>query len=98
MKGYDNLMTSLKDEGGRKKVFKNKPINLTDKQKDLLNEHLKSIKHNSYNWMAVTDVEANNIIRGRNTVVDCVLVVLRMGKPGMSHYFTIDEFNAVIGK
>ena len=98
MKGYDNLMASMKDAGGRKKAFKMKPIELNKTKKDLILEYLKTEKNNSFNWLAVTDVEASNIIRGRNSLVDCVKVVLRMGNTGMMHHFTIDEFNSIVNK
>lgn len=89
MKALDNLMTALQAARGRKKAFKLREIPLTDRQRDLLRDYPRT----SYNKLALTDIKAYNIIRGRDTIVDAIKVVwVLFGKYGMMHYFTHNEF------
>ena len=91
MKALDNLKQALQDAGGRRKAFKMQPIKLTDRQREILKEYPKH-----YNKGILQGIEAHNIVRGRNTIVDAIKVVWKLTPTtGLMHYFTIDEFNSL---
>ena len=92
MRGLDNLMDALKEEGGRKRAFKMEEITLSQRQKDILKE-----AKDGYNKLALTDIKAYKITRSKKQVVDCVKVVWTLFKKyGMMHYYTTKEFNDIV--
>lgn len=92
MKALDNLYSALKDAGGRRKAFKMQPIKLTDRQKEILKECKKG-----YNKGILLDIEAYDIIRGRNTPINAIKVVWRLTPTtGMMHYYTHEEFRNIL--
>ena len=94
MKALDNLKTALQAAGGRRKAFKQREITLTAKQKEILRDYP---KHCSYNQGALTDIKAYNIIRGRDSIVDCITIKwILFGKYAMADYLTHNEFNSLI--
>lgn len=92
MRGLDNLMDALKEEGGRKRAFKMEEIEISQQQKEKLKE-----AKSGYNKLALTGIKAYKITRSKKQVVDCVKVVWTLFKKyGMMHYYTIKEFNDII--
>lgn len=92
MRGLDNLMSALKEEGGRKKAFKFEEIILSQGQKDKLKD-----AKSGYNKFALTDIKAYKITRSKKQIVDCVKVVwVLFKKYGMMHFYTTEEFNEII--
>lgn len=92
MRGLDNLMDALKEEGGKKRAFKMEEIKISQQQKEKLKE-----AKSGYNKLALTDIKAYKITRSKKQVVDCVKVVWTLFKKyGMMHYYTIKEFNDII--
>ena len=88
MKALDNLMTALQAAGGRRRAFKMREIPLSERQRDILRDLPKQ-----YNKLALTSIQAYDIIRGRDSVIDCIKVVwVLFGKYGMMNYYTHNEF------
>jgi len=93
MKALDNLQEALQQAGGRRKAFKMREIPLSERQRDILRDYPRT----PYNKLALTDIKAYNIVRGRSTIVDAIKVEwVLFDKYGMMHYFTQQEFNSLI--